>query len=260
MRAAIYGRVSTDLQSKDSTQDQEARCREYAARSAWSVVVVDADEGMSGASSSRPGLARIMDAIDEWDVLLVWDGSRLARNESLFFSILDRVEAAEKRIVEVSTGSDLLGLGGRIGGILNAEERRKIGANTHRGCSQQFERGLAPGAVPYGYRNERNDSPDGRRNSRTVVVEDQAVVVRRIFDEYLSGSGYKAIAHSLNKDGVPSPRGKGWAVSGIRSTLRNPLYRGERIYNRTRWIGPKGARIRRDRPETEWQRGSGALT
>ena len=98
VRAAIYARVSTDLQSNDSVLDQESRCREFADRRGWEVAASESDQRISGASADRPGLERILSRIDEWDVLLVWDSSRLARNEALYFSIFERVEAEDRRM------------------------------------------------------------------------------------------------------------------------------------------------------------------
>ena len=84
LRAAIYARMSTDKQSTDSHADQIARCRELASARGWTVAdeLVVKDAGISGASRhERPQFLELMARIHEWDVLLCWDFSRLARNE-----------------------------------------------------------------------------------------------------------------------------------------------------------------------------------
>ena len=50
------------------------------------------------------------------------------------------------------------------------------------------------------------------------------------------GLGLRGLAHHLNADGLESPRGKGWAPTAIREILRHPIYRGERIWNRSYWV------------------------
>src|SRR5262249_61185114 len=54
----------------------------------------------------------------------------------------------------------------------------------------------------------------------------------------------------------PSPRGKGWSPHAIYELVRNPIYRGERIFNRTEWVKDHetGRRRRFDRPAEEWVR------
>ena len=66
-------------------------------------------------------------------------------------------------------------------GVVNAEERRKIKENTRRGLLGRHTRELATGGVPYGYRCERISETEG---SLVVVVEAEADVVRRIFEDY----------------------------------------------------------------------------
>ena len=84
MRAAVYARMSTDRQSADSPADQISRCRDFAASHSWTIAeaLIVEDAGISGASRhERPQFLELMARIDEWDVLLCWDFSRLARNE-----------------------------------------------------------------------------------------------------------------------------------------------------------------------------------
>jgi DNA invertase Pin-like site-specific DNA recombinase len=248
--------MSTDKQSADSPADQVNDCRAFAKRRGYVVVeeLIAVDSGISGASRhSRPALLALMERIEEWDVLLCFDSSRLARDEEDFGWILNQLEEHGRTGFEASTGQELAAFGTRIMGVVNAEERRKIRANTHRGLLGRVERGLAAGAAPYGYRTERIGEGEG---SRIVVVPEAAAVVRRIFEAYAhQGLGLRALAHQLNSEGLTSPRGNGWAPTAIREMLRNDLYRGEMVWNRSRWIKRrKGTRRRVKRPESEWKR------
>ncbi len=260
-RAAIYARMSTDRQSSDSPADQIARCREYAARRGLDVVLVDQDAAVSGFSRhDRPGLLRVMAQIDAWDTLLVWDGSRIARDMEDFGWVLNELEEHGRDGYDVMANQPLASFGSRIMGVVNAEERRKIKANTHRGLRGRVERKLAAGAAPYGYRTERIGEGQG---SRIVVHPAEADVVCRIFASYAAGDGIKAIAKRLNAEGVATPRPRGhqrnrprcWSPNAIREMLRNELYRGELVWNRSRWVKRRrGGRRRAERPESEWMR------
>jgi site-specific DNA recombinase len=251
-RAAIYARMSTDKQSADSPADQVARCREYAEGEGLCVIedLVRTDAGISGASRhNRPSLLELMARIDEWDVLLCFDSSRLARNGEDLGWILNRLRLHRRRAVEVAKGLELDNVASKVMGVLNEEYLAKLRLDTHRGLRGRVERRLAPGGLPYGYASERLEA-----GSRIVVVPERAAVVRRIFGFYSSGVGLRSIAHDLNAEGIPAPRGKGWAPSALREILRNRLYVGEYVWNRSEWIKDHetGRRRRFERPEREW--------
>jgi hypothetical protein len=92
---------------------------------------------------------------------------------------------------------------------------------------------------------------------RLEVDPDRAAIVERLFEGYAhQGLGLRTLAHRLNEEGAPSPRKNGWAPTAIREMLRNPIYRGERIWNRSYWVKDHetGKRRRFGRPESEWPR------
>ena len=78
MKSAIYARVSTDDQTTDN---QVLELRKAAKRMGWSVEAVYNDT-ISGSKSKRPELDSLMQAVirKEFDVIMVWDVSRLGRS------------------------------------------------------------------------------------------------------------------------------------------------------------------------------------
>ena len=60
MRAAIYARFSTDLQSKASIEDQHRLCLRLIDGNGWHEAETYADCGISGASHLRPAYQRLM--------------------------------------------------------------------------------------------------------------------------------------------------------------------------------------------------------
>src|SRR5215472_4072481 len=263
MKVAIYARMSTDKQSADSRADQSARCREFAAQRGWHVVehLVVTDAGISGASRhNRPRLLDLIARIDDWDVLLCWDSSRLARDSEDLGWIRNRLRAHRRTGYEVSTGLDLFNVGAKVLGVMAEEYLVKLRADTARGLRGRAERGLATGGTAYGYRtvpvavDDQGRAVEGAGH-RLVVDEAAATVVRRIFDHYLGGAGLREIAHRLNCEGVAAPRPRSmkscrpsWAPSSIRAMLGNPLYMGERVFNRSEWVKDHetGRRIRHE--------------
>ncbi len=271
MRPAIYARMSTDKQNDRSPDDQAAECRRFAEARGWHVAedLVACEAGISGASRhNRPKLLDLVARIAEWDVLLCWDSSRLARNSEDLGWIRNRLLSQRRTGYEVSTGLELSNVGAKVAGVFAEEYLVKLRADTQRGMRRRAEAGLSAGGLALGYRSEpvavdAHGEAIESAGRRIVIDEAQAVTVRRIFDRYLAGSGLREIAHALNAEGVPSTRPRAlaklrasWAPSAIRAMLLNPIYAGERVFNRSEWIKDHetGKRQRFERPESEWIR------
>ena len=75
------------------------------------------------------------------------------------------------------------------------------------------------------------------------IVPEEAVIVRRIFKDYLAGASPKQIAKALNAKRVRGPRGALWSPSTIHGNpergigiLHNQLYIGRLVWNRQRFL------------------------
>ncbi len=66
-----------------------------------------------------------------------------------------------------------------------------------------------------------------------TIVPEEAVIVRRIFDLYLSGKGIQSIANTLNKEGYRTRLGAIFKDSGIHDILRNQAYSGNLLLQKT---------------------------
>ena len=63
----------------------------------------------------------------------------------------------------------------------------------------------------------------------------------------------KRIASDLNTDDITSPGGGTWDASAVRYILLNEVYRGWRIWNKTKNIRkPDGKKTYRNRPQEKW--------
>ena len=104
------------------------------------------------------------------------------------------------------------------------EESRSASENQKWRVRRNFEAGIPCKAYMLGYH---------LRDGRYEIVPEEAALVRRIFDEYLSGKGYEAIAKKLNAEGVPSYFGRKWVISEVARILQNEAYTGNLILQST---------------------------
>ena len=157
-----------------------------------------------------------------------------------------------------------------IHGMMDEQFLVGLADKVHRGQEGRVLKGLNPGGKLYGYINVPIINPNrpgkyGRPAVDGVDQEinlEQAAVVRRMFQMYASGMGLALIAKTLNAESVPSPQPprsrpmQAWCPSSIREMLRNELYRGVRVWNRTvKMRNPEtGRKVSKARPKEEWER------
>ncbi|MDI3299543.1 MAG: sigma-70 family RNA polymerase sigma factor [Bacillota bacterium] len=262
MRAAIYLRVSTDEQAEHGhgIDFQREECRRKAAELGARSVDEYADEGVSGAVLARPALLRLLAAVQEgrYDVVLCWDASRLSRELRDQLDLRTRIRQ-RARLLFVQGGWDEATPEGElmfnVSGSVAQYERAKVRERTMAGRRQKARSGKLPfGFAPYGYRYDRE-------HSTLVPVEEEARVVRRIFDDLVRyRAGLNGIARALTLEGVPTRSGAPWHRQVVRQIASNPVYKGVYYANRRDMSGvalnpyrPRGEkRWGRLRPPEEW--------
>ncbi len=262
---AIYARYSSDLQSDASIEDQIRLCQERAKREGWKVINCYTDHAMSGASMMRPGIQMLMQdaASGRFNIVITEALDRLSRDQQDIAGIYKRMQFSDVRILTLSEG-EISNLHIGLKGTMNAMFLKDLADKTRRGLSGRIEKGKSGGGLTYGYDVVRTVDHHGEAvRGERVINPEQARIVRRIFDDFLSGKSPKAIAVQLNREKVPCPAGEGWGPSTIygnrqRGTgiLNNELYVGRLVWNKLRYVKDPdtGNRVSRLNPEDQWMR------
>ncbi len=115
MKAVIYSRVSTN----DQTVDNQLKIlREVAEKKGLEVVQEISDEGISGAKGrdEREGFNELIKGSiqKEWDIILVWDVSRLGRSLQHLVSFLDDIHSAKCDLYIHQSGLDTSTTSGKM--------------------------------------------------------------------------------------------------------------------------------------------------
>ena len=234
LRVAAYARVSTGSEKQlVSLETQKNHYEKYIqARPDWEFAGLYYDEGVTGTKlSRRDGLKRLLDDCDKGliDYIIVKSISRFSRNT------VDSIEIVRKLCQNgififfekenIDTGKMEGELLLSILSSLAESESRSISANETWGIQKRFMNGTFKIAYPpYGYKND---------SGKMVIEEEEANIVRRVFEEVLSGKSPGSIAKELNERGVPSKRGGRWGGPVIASMIRNEKYTGAVIFQKT---------------------------
>ena len=257
-RAVIYSRFSSDRQNEKSCLDQISLCTEWAQAQDFNVIEVFRDEAVSGASIiGRLDLARLMLAAqnNQFDVVVCESLDRLSRDQADLAQIRKQLAFNDISIHTVQdgeVGTIHIGIKGLMGELFLADLAQK----TRRGLQAVVNDGRHAGGKAFGYDTVKD------QKGVLVINAEQALVVQRIFDQYLLGLTPRQIAADLNADNILSPRGGKWnasTINGSRSRqngiLQNRLYIGLIVWNRQRFIKDPntGTRVSRLNPETEWK-------
>ncbi|WP_352609439.1 recombinase family protein [Mesorhizobium opportunistum] len=118
---------------------------------------------------------------------------------SMRFAGVNLVTLSEGAVDELHVG---------LKGTMNALFLRDLAVKIRRGQSGRILNGYAAGGLSYGYRVVKKIDESGEPIRRLREIdENQAQVVRRIFQELAVGRSARPIAADLNKEGIPSPFG-----------------------------------------------------
>jgi site-specific DNA recombinase len=265
---AIYARVSTDKQSPLSPLDQIQKCKDFALELGMESreEFVFIDDAMSGSGADRPSFQRLLSIAHAprcpFQVILAEDTSRLSRNLSDAIGTIERLKFAGIRVIFVSQGIDTndeqSDVQVAVHGLVDSLYVKELGKKTHRGLEGRVLRGLHVGGRCFGYTAVKSGE-DGSK--KLVINEREASVVRRMYELSANGSSLKKITGLLNAESVPPPRKRvgrsgQWCPSAVRAMLRRELYKGEVIWNRSKFekVPRTNKRVRRPRPQSQWKR------
>lgn len=253
-RAVIYVRQSTHREESISLELQETSCREHCARHGYRVVEVIADPGISGRKwDKRPGIQKVLKMANagEVDRVIVWRWSRLARRGLYQHLAIDTVERTGA-VVESSTEPfDTKTAGGQFGrDVMFASatfDSNLKGEQWREALQRRRQLGLpATGRPRFGYTRITNDGPE------RYEPNDDAETLRWMYEAYIGGMGFVAIARRLQEAGVRNVQGRKWHPIGVSRVLDSGFGAGLLIREEYRDDKP----IKKPFVEREWLPGA----
>lgn len=234
-RACVYTRVSTAEQAAEgySIEEQERMCKAAIESKGWAYIGTYSDPGVTGRTMDRPGLQKMITAINEKkiDAVVIYKLDRLSRKQRDTMTIIEDV-LLKNDIALMSLNETLdtsTPWGRAMIGILssfNQMESENIQMRTAMGRKAKVEKGgYAGGKPPIGYR-----VIDGE----LVINPEEAEIVRLVFELRKSGMTLVGIADELNNRGYKTKKGGAFLHSAIQTILANEeTYKGHYKYGKS---------------------------
>ena len=224
MRVAIYARVSTEDQAKEgfSLAAQIEKLRSYCKAREWQIAGEYIDDGYSGRNVNRPAYRKMMEDMHKWDILLVMKMDRIHRNSKNFMLMMEELRKKNKEFVSMTESLDTSTAMGRF--VMDIIQRiaqlesEQIGERVYDGMRQKAKegKGMLGSPAPYGY----------RYNDGNFVLDEDAKIVKKMYDMYLDGHSLKEIENWLNQNKIKTKKNGKWNKKTVARILSNPVYCG----------------------------------
>lgn len=243
-RVCAYIRVSTGHEAQLNSLENQKQYFErlITSRSDYQFCGIYSDAGVSGIKSDRPGFNAMMAAArkQEIDLIITKTISRFARNTMLLLQSIRELKLLGVGVIFEENHIHTLHAEGELMltvlGSLAEEECKSVSENIKWSLQKNYKAGNTmhdPNRV-YGYTVDANRNP--------MIKQDEAEIVKRVFNRYLVGvSGYQ-IAKDLNDANVPTGTEMPWQSARILRIISNEKYVGDCVLQKT-FVDEKGRQI-----------------
>lgn len=238
----IYARVSSNsMEQLDSLKAQISGLTKFVSgQRNWKLVDIHIDIASSKKGSARPAFHKMIEECKAGltDIVVVKNISRLGRDTVEVLDAINTLRESQVRIIFKQEELDTLTVGSSllistIEACTQAENETRS-ANIKWGIKQRASNGSLGfyRRKCYGYVKDKNGD--------LVINEEQAAIVRLIFDLYLGGKSILGIVKELKERSIKSPTGKeNWPKRSIEEMLSNEKYIGVSVVN----VGGKEGQI-----------------
>ncbi|MFD0768892.1 recombinase family protein [Bacillus sp. CGMCC 1.60114] len=254
MKYAVYVRVSTDKDEQESSvENQIDICRYWLEKNGfeWNANAIYFDDGISGTAwLERHAMQLILEKArkKELDMVVFKSIHRLARDLGDALKIKEILLGHGIRLVTIEENYDSLYEGKNdmkfeMYAMFASQMPKTISVSISAALAAKVRRGEYTGNIPFGY---------DRIDKKLVINKEESEIVKKIFDLYEEGNGYKTISNYLNDQGHRTKTGNLWSKPTIKATIVNSLYKGQHIMNRYSTVKIDGRKKRIQTPPEKW--------
>ena len=229
MNAVIYARYSSENQSEESITAQLRACRDYARHNKMVVVGEYIDRAQSARSDKRTDFQRMIADSKKhlFDVVIVHKLDRFSRDRYDHAYYRRELRNAKVQLRSVLENLDDSPESVVLESVLEGFSEyysKNLARETRKGLRETaLEARYTGGNVLYGYYVGEDQ--------KYHINEEEAVVVRKIFDCCESQCGYGGLLEELRNKGIHTRQGRVFTASTFYYILKNRRYTGDYVYS-----------------------------
>jgi site-specific DNA recombinase len=161
-----------------------------------------------------------------FNIVLIYKLDRLARSTKDSLEISDRLARHNIQLMSYSENIDTSSPGGKMFFTVMSSvaemERGQIVERVKMGMNQRAKQGKWNGGICFGYNVV---------DKELAINQEEARIVKEIFELADKGYGYKKIVGILNQKGYKTKKGKEFSTNSLKTILDNPIYIGKIRFN-----------------------------
>ncbi len=227
--AVAYARYSSNNQREESIDAQLRAIREYCEKENIELIAVFTDEAITGKTDDREDFQNMINQLLKGhlqvDYVLVHKFNRFARNKFDSALYKKKLRDIDVKVVSVTQKIDDTPEGELLEGFLETIDQyysANLAVEVRKGLRENALKGKhAGGQVLFGYSLDEEGY---------YVPNENAKIVKRIFEEFAMGYPKTDICERLNEEGYRNQRGKKFNTRTIYDLLRNEKYIGNYVY------------------------------
>ena len=232
VKVAAYIRYSSDNQTENSVETQRQQIRDFCKYKNYELVKEYIDRAQSGTNAKRLEFQNMLTDAEfpdrQWNIIVVRDFSRFARNEADAFYYTKKLNSLGVHLISVSQDFGSGPESDMIRGfthVMDAHYSRRLAEVTRAGMRTKAQAGyFLGGQPPLGFKK----NADGKLE----IEVKGATAVKRIFELYALNYSAKQIVDILNKEGHRTANGNLFKTSSLPSILTQEKYTGTFVWNR----------------------------
>ena len=266
----LYIRLSKEDDDKklesESITNQKSILLQYAKENNLMIFDIYIDDGYSGTNFDRPEFKRLINDIElkKINMVITKDMSRLGRDYIKTGELVEKYFPEHNvRYISVtdnidtfldSTNNDIAPFKAIMNDFYSKDISKKIKSSLK---AKMKEGKYVGGRAPFGY------AKDSDNKNKLIINEEQAIIVKRIFDMSLNNLSYYKIADILTKEKIKTPASyynfkwcgnynpdlNKWNSKTIHDILTNRIYTGNLVQNKRNKVNYKVKKVVRNNPK-----------
>lgn len=219
----IYARYSSEKQTEQSIEGQLRVCHEFAERNNYNIVNEYIDRAMTGTNDHRPAFQQMIEdsTKKEFEFVLVYKLDRFSRSKYDNAIYKHKLQQNGVKVISATESISNTPEGALMEGLLEMFAEMYI-----KDLSEKVKRGMRESILKGNFIGGRTLYGYSVINKKVVINEEQARIVKKVFEDYANGKSKQEIKKELNALNIKTNTNSKFSLQSLQNMLSNEKYIG----------------------------------